>query len=275
MATTPLFQFPYRRDDHAPTFEARQRFSLGQYFADLEKLFLQKDKNSIIRHGEINEAHTNDTPPITLLTDNEKKKIAVKYLYGEDRQYWIDIPEYSDDASWTQFKAEIYGLYPEAGNLQDKRVFAVVDVNALVNEWRMLGITSNDDLEEFCLPYKYITSRLIEVGKLCQLDQTRGFIEAFGSQPEVQKKILEFVERNVEGYFRGDPIDFYQLRKEAHWALSAHDPYFQWIFDEPPSALEETNQIMSPRMGNRDSKTLMNMRGLMRLLYTLEEANPN
>lgn len=210
MANTPDFVFPARSDRHAPLFVASSPTSLTRFFEDLEELYRKYDAAKRLQ---------NAANP-TLITEQEKKKQAVNYLDSETHLMWMSLTEYTTVTStWEQFKTQVYKMYP-GSNLSDSRAFTVADMNSLIGNWALQGISSKEALGNFYRPYFTITSKLLQHNIISMIDQTRGFFTVFNGNPDLARQIQGWIERNIPTYFPGDPVPLDRLYEAAIWCLS-------------------------------------------------------
>ncbi|KAF7372065.1 hypothetical protein MVEN_00064800 [Mycena venus] len=123
----PPLPMQARRDHIAPVFDPHAPHTLPKYFSDLEFLFLRSH----------------------VTTDSEKKYHATRFLELDEQEFWECVPEFADPAaSFAEFTAAIYRLYPEAD--PDRR-HSRADLEALVSESSRLPSLSRPAYQRYPL----------------------------------------------------------------------------------------------------------------------------
>src|SRR5271163_2604529 len=117
---------------------------------------------------------------ITLSTNYQKKKLAVRYTDFDTEQIWKSFPEFkSPTTSYEEFKKTILFHYPEASG---DFFYSIGDMDLLISERRRKGITSAHDLSDYHLEFIAMTTWLIEKRQLGDPEQQRAYIRGFQSQ---------------------------------------------------------------------------------------------
>ncbi|KAF7334881.1 hypothetical protein MSAN_02357600 [Mycena sanguinolenta] len=151
---TPPPAMPSRNDPIAPIFDSQKPRELRRYFCDLEFL--------------LSRSHVTG--------DFEKKSHATRFLSIDDQDLWESIPEFNDPAaSFAQFTAAIFRLYPEAD--PDRR-YSLADLEALVTELSHVPSLSRARFLEFYRRFFTISSFLCSRDRLSIHEQSRTFIRA-------------------------------------------------------------------------------------------------
>ncbi|KAF7372692.1 hypothetical protein MVEN_00132600 [Mycena venus] len=116
---------PARKDPIAPIFDPQQPRDLRRYFPDLDFL--------------LSRSH--------ITADFEKKFHATRFLSIDDQELWELVPEFTDAAaSFEQFTATIFRLYPEA---EPHRRYGIADLDALVTEHSRIAAPSRATFLKF------------------------------------------------------------------------------------------------------------------------------
>ncbi|KAH8793119.1 hypothetical protein DL96DRAFT_1483574, partial [Flagelloscypha sp. PMI_526] len=181
------YQWPERTHKHAPSFKKDVLYSLQLFFEELEKLFKARDV-------EMAKAPTS----AAAMTDEEKIEKAVEYLDGETMFEWRELSVYAQKASktWDQFKEAIYDQYPESDPKRSRR-YTIGDMHSLIGKTVASGIYTVKELGEFARQYFAITNKLLDSKEIGNPEVLKGFINAFGSQEDVKRRIKQYLDKNT------------------------------------------------------------------------------
>ncbi|KAF8205181.1 hypothetical protein K438DRAFT_1579517, partial [Mycena galopus ATCC 62051] len=158
---------PARTDRIAPVFNSQQPRDLRRYFNDLDFL--------------LSRSHITD--------DFEKKFHTTRFLSLNDQELWELVPEFADPAaSFEQFTAAIFRLYPEAN--PDRR-YSIADLDALVTAHSRITPYSRASFLEFCRRFLLISAYLRTKNRLSAHEQSLSFIRSIPPRilPHVQQRL--------------------------------------------------------------------------------------
>lgn len=193
---------PPRGERGAPIFDSRQPLELGRFFSDLEFLFT----------------------PHTTLSNEDKKKHAVRYLNMEDEIIWTSLAEYSNVAppggtapTWAQFKDAIYNIYPAASKAH---CYNMGDLDMLVGNRQRVGISSLHDLAEYHRTFKAISMILISANATTLAEVQRAYIRGF--TPTIWIQIINRLQHVIPGLSPTPPYDIDQVYEAAKWVIQSN-----------------------------------------------------
>lgn len=148
--TTP--PMPARGDRAAPTFDQDNPRDLRRYLQDLEARLSRLAITNLI----------------------EKKKYVIRYVDIATSELWESLPQFtSATATYDNFLNAIHHLYPGA---DDKRKWAVADMDTLVGKRSRIGIHLLGELAEFHRRFLAITTFLISKNRLSTAEQNCGYL---------------------------------------------------------------------------------------------------
>ncbi|KAJ7029607.1 hypothetical protein C8F04DRAFT_879081, partial [Mycena alexandri] len=145
---------PARHDHIAPIFDSQNPRHLRKYFSDLAFLFSRSS-----------------------ITDScEKKLHTTRFLGLDDQDLWESVPEFADtSASFEQFTAAIFRLYPEA---DPNRRHNIPELKRLAAEFSITQLPSRTQLAEFYRRFYSIAAFLRAKQHLTEHEQSRIFCGA-------------------------------------------------------------------------------------------------
>ncbi|KAJ6533678.1 hypothetical protein B0H19DRAFT_1004813, partial [Mycena capillaripes] len=186
---------PARNDRIAPVFDSQKPRDLRRYFSDLEFLFSRS----------------------SITGDTEKTFHATRFLSIDDQELWELVPELADPAaSFAQFTAAIFRLYPEA---DPSRRYSIAHLDALVTELSHVESLSRARFFEFYRRFFVISSSLCAHDRLSVHEQSRSFVRAIPSHiwHPVQKRLsIKFPDVHPD-----DPYPLSDLRDAVDFVLIA------------------------------------------------------
>ncbi|KAJ7138095.1 hypothetical protein C8R44DRAFT_606765, partial [Mycena epipterygia] len=201
--STPIFRaptpthptMPARKDRTAPVFDSRNARDLRQYFSDLEFLFSRS----------------------SIAADSEKKFHATRFLSIDDQDLWESVPEFTDPAaSFEQFTAAIFRLYPEAD--PDRR-YSIADLNALVTELSHVQSLNHPRFLEFYRRFFTISTFLRAKDRLSVFEQSRYFCHAI--PPNIWSLVHHRLRIKSPDVHPDDPYLLTDLRDAVDFVLIA------------------------------------------------------
>jgi hypothetical protein len=186
---------PARHDRIAPVFDPQAPHTLPKYFSDLEFLFLRSH----------------------VTTNSEKKYHATRLLELNDQELWEFVPEFADPAaSFAQFTAAIFHLYPEA---DPARRYSLADLDALVTELSHIDSLCRTHFLKFFRRFFLISSVLRAHDRLSAHEQSRSFVRAI--PPGIWHLALERLHIKFPDVYPDDPYPLNDLREAVDFALIA------------------------------------------------------
>jgi hypothetical protein len=151
----PYSDLPFRREASAPRFDPADPCSIGQYFEDLDLLF--------VRHQ--------------VSDDSEKKRAAVKYTDITTECLWKYTLSFGNPArSYEDFKAEVIRMYPEASAAQQ---YTISGLQQLVSGQARTQIRSERELGIYYREFRLISHNLITLRRIGWQEQAHHFLAGF------------------------------------------------------------------------------------------------
>ncbi|KAJ6524038.1 hypothetical protein B0H19DRAFT_1008493, partial [Mycena capillaripes] len=184
---------PARNDRIAPVFDSQKPRDLRRYFCDLEFLFSRS----------------------SITDDTQKKFHATRFLSIDDQELWELVPEFADiTASFAQFTAAIFRLYPEA---DPSRRYSLAHLDALVTELSHIASLSRTRFLEFYRRFFTISSFLRAHDRLSSYEQSRTFIRAI--PPHIWHLAHERLHIKFTDVHPDDPYALNDLRDAVDFVL--------------------------------------------------------
>ena len=179
---------PSRGERAAPVFDQTKPRELSRFFNQLEKLFVRN----------------NVTVEATM------KEHVLEYVDFDVEQLWKIFPEYADvNKTYIDFKDAIQVHYPDA---KGDHVYALRDLELLIENRLRDGIETTDDLQNYHLTYLAITTWLIEKDQMGDFEQRKNYMRAF------QQPLLAAIRSNLRMNFLKHPPNTPHKIQDVHEA---------------------------------------------------------
>jgi hypothetical protein len=192
-----VIPMPARGHSTAPKFSPNQPRTLKRYFKELEILF---DSSGI-------------------LTNEEKKKHACRYLDVDSAELWESIKEFAVPHTFEQFKDAIYKMYASS---EEERKWTITDMDKLVGEQLRIGIFDANDLGIYYQAFFTITTFLINKNRLSEAEQSRAFVRGF--QSDLWKQIVRRLELKLPDHHPDDHYPIADVHAAAKYVLHGTSP---------------------------------------------------
>jgi hypothetical protein len=188
---------PSRGEWAAPCFDKDKQRELSRFSKDLEKLFVR----------------------VGVTAEPTKKDHVLDYVPFNVEQIWKTFPEYANLlATYADFKKAILVHYPDATG---DYVYALRDMEELIEGRLRAGIQSNDDLQVFHLSFLAITTWLIEKDQMGDFEQRHGYLRAF------QQPLLAAIKNRLQMLFTAHhpnvPHKIQDVHEAAQYILQSSD----------------------------------------------------
>ncbi|KAG5638191.1 hypothetical protein DXG03_004195, partial [Asterophora parasitica] len=184
MATKTM---PGCNSPNAPIFDGKTVRELGQYFSDLELLFVD----------------------CGIMDEAKQKAYGCRYLNFDDHTLWKSVDGYATD-SYAAWKTKIFELHP--GSKENAR-FSQVDLDNLLTMAQSTGIKSLAELGKFHRTFLNITNFLISKGVLADMECNKEFRSVFS--PPVWREIQNRLNIVKSDHVPGTPYSVAEIRAAA------------------------------------------------------------
>jgi hypothetical protein len=186
---------PSQGDKRAPTLGSSP-LSLQRYFEDIEEIFT----NALIT------------------ADEEKKKLAVKYLDQGTEMIWTFLPSYLDPAkSYDDFKAAVQKAYPESDT---SSLYSLPDLERLCQDTKQSNFDTWADYgiyhRNFGMIYRWLQANAKYAG-LTNDTMSTWFLKGFS--PALECEVLDYCRRRIPDQKRSIPFSMDLIHDGVHYAL--------------------------------------------------------
>ncbi|KAJ7037746.1 hypothetical protein C8F04DRAFT_1256623 [Mycena alexandri] len=209
---TPHPLMPARHDHIAPIFDSQNPRHLRKYFSDLAFLFSRSS-----------------------ITDScEKKLHTTRFLGLDDQDLWESVPEFADtSASFEQFTAAIFQLYPEA---DPSRRHNIPELKRLAAEFSITQLPSRTQLAEFYRRFYSIAAFLRAKQHLTEHEQSRIFCGAIPTSlrdPTHIRLQIKFPDVYTDDAYPleglREAVDFVLLQPSSYIPPKSHSPSAEYL----------------------------------------------